>query len=294
MLPRPFLPVAVRHRRRFYERAARAGIAVPPWMPVGSLLDLESAITRFGYPLVLRGTSGCGGNQVQVVSNVRQAAEALEALKRISPGEPFAQAFVRGRRHLVGGFFSDGEAICLFSQEMIEAHPPVTGPSVRARAHFDETLLRATRALFADMRWSGLAAADFIRDEAGQFILLEMNPRPWGSIELAERSGVPVCRAFAESLAGRSVTPPPRNRKGVSDVILEGFLVARRPRGGGIGATLRTLSLREWLDCLRAVPWGKPRLALHVLRRIYRELAQERKEPEVPETLEREAPAPSE
>lgn len=274
----------LRDRRRFYERAARAGIALPPWMPVGSAADLESAIARFGYPFVLRGTAGCAGSQVRIVSCAGEATEALEALKRISPGEPFAQAFVAGTRHLVGGFFSNGEAICLFPQEAIEAHPPITGPSVRVRAYVDETLLRAVRALFADLQWTGMACAEFIRDELGNFLLLEMNPRPWASLEVAERSGARICHVFAESLAGRSVDPPARYRTGVSNVVLEGFLMSRRARDGGIGSTLRTLSLREWLDCLRAVPWSRPRLALHVLRRLYRELARDRPQPKAPET----------
>jgi hypothetical protein len=54
-------------------------------------------------------------------------------------------------------------------------------------------------------------------------------------------------------------------------VVLEGFLLARSP-GTGVWPTLRTLGLRDWLYCVRAVPWGSPRLALHVLRRLYREL----------------------
>jgi hypothetical protein len=262
----------LRDRRRFYQRAAIAGITVPRWMPIGDSVELASAIARFGYPLVLRGTGGCAGSQVRIVSSAREAAEALEVLKRKSPGEPFAQEFVRGHRCLVGGFFSHGEAICLFSQETIEQHPPVTGPTIRARAYFEKTLVRAARALFADMKWTGIACAEFIRDERGKFVLLEMNPRPWASLEIAERRGARICHAFAESLAGRSVAPPRPYRTGISDVVIEGFLEARR-RQEGIGSTLRTLSLREWLDCSRALPWRRPRLALHVLRRIHRGLA---------------------
>ncbi|HEU5443305.1 MAG TPA: ATP-grasp domain-containing protein, partial [Steroidobacteraceae bacterium] len=248
----------------------------------------DRAISRFGYPFVLRGTAGCAGSQVRLVSSLHEASAALQALKLISPGEPFAQAFVRGTRHLVGGFFSHGEAICLFPQETIEAHPPLTGPSVRVRAYVNETLLRAARTLFADLRWTGMACAEFIRDERGNFLLLEMNPRPWAALEIAERSGARICRAFAESLAGRSAHPPARYRTGVSDIVLEGFLMARRGREGGIGSTLRTLRLREWLDCCRAVPWGRPRLALHVLRRLYRELARDRPKPKATESLAQE------
>jgi biotin carboxylase len=205
------------------------------------------------------------------VSSEREAAVALDELNRESPGQPFAQAFVRGPRHLVGGFFSRGEAIRLFAQQTLEQDPAVTGPSTRVRACTDEALLRSARALVADLKWSGMACVEFIQDEQGTFVLMEMNPRPWAALEVAERSGAGICRAFAESLAGRSVGPPQGYRVGGSDVVLEGFLAARRR--GGVWSTLRALGLRDWLDCARAVPWRRPWLTLHVLRRLHRELA---------------------
>ena len=258
-------------RRRFYERAAALGIPVPPWMPVGSPADLEQAARRFGYPMVLRGTRGLAGSQVRVVRSAREAGVALGELNSESPGQPFAQAFIKGPRHLVGGFFSRGEAIRLFAQETIDQHPAVTGPSTRVRACTDETLIRSTRTLVTDLGWSGMACVEFIRDESGRFVLMEMNPRPWAALEVAERSGAGICRAFAESLAGRTPGPLQGYRVGASQVVLEGFLLARSP-GTGVWPTLRTLRPREWVDCLRAVPWGRPWLALHVLRRLYREL----------------------
>lgn len=259
-------------RRLFYQRAAAAGVAVAPWMPVGGNTDLEIAAQRFGYPFVLRGTRGLAGSQVRVVGSAREAAEALEDLQSKSPGQPFAQAFIRGPRHLVGGFFSRGEAIRLFAQETIEANPPVTGPSIRVRAYADESLIGSARTLFADLEWSGMACAEFIRDERGRFVLMEMNPRPWAALEVAERSGAGICRAFAETLAGRPVTPQQRYRMGRPQVVLEGFLQAHN-RGTGILSTLRSPSLKDWLACLRAVPWRRPWLALYVLRRLYRELS---------------------
>ena len=259
-------------RRLFYRRGAAAGIAVAPWMPVGGAADLEEAARRFGYPFVLRGTRGLAGSQVRVVGSAHEATAGLDELQCESPGQPFAQAFVRGPRYLVGGFFSHGEAVRLFAQEMIEANPPVTGPSIRVRAYADERLMRSARALFADLGWSGMACAEFIRDERGSFVLMEMNPRPWGSLEVAERSGADICRAFAETLAGRAVAPRHRYRMSRPQVVLEGFLQAHH-RGTGLLSTLRNLGLRDWLDCLRAVPWKRPWLALHILRRLYRELA---------------------
>lgn len=77
---------------------------------------------------------------------------------------------------------------------------------------------------------------------------------------------------LAESLAGRSPEPSLEYRLGGSEVVLEGFLQARR-RGSSVGSVFRALGAGDWFDCVRAVPWSTPWLALHVLRRLYRELA---------------------
>lgn len=259
-------------RRRFYDRAAAAGIAVAPWMPIGARAGLESAARRFGYPFVLRGTRGMGGSQVRIVSTRREAATALEDLASASPGQPFAQQFVQGRRHLVGGYFSQGEAVRLFAQCTLEAHPVPAGPSIRVRACDDAGLIASALTLFADLDWSGIACAEFIRDGSGNFVLMEMNPRPWAALEVAERSGAGICRAFTETLAGRPVAPLHRCRAGESELVLEGYLQARRRSHPGLGSTLRSLKPREWLACLRALPWSRPWLTLHLLRRLYREV----------------------
>jgi predicted ATP-grasp superfamily ATP-dependent carboligase len=261
----------LRDRRRFYERAVALQIPIPPWMPLGSPADLEEAARRFGYPMVLRGTRGLAGSQVRVVSSAGEAAAALGELNANSPGQPFAQAFIKGPRHLVGGFFFRGEAIRVFGQVTIDQHPAVTGPSIRVKACTDEALIRGATTLMADLGWSGMACVEFIRDERGRYVLMEMNPRPWAALEVAERSGAGICRAFAQHLAGRPVGPLHGYRAGRPEVVLEGFLLARSP-GIGLWPTLRTLGPRDWLDCARAVPWGRPWLALHVLRRLYREL----------------------
>ena len=75
--------------------------------------------------------------------------------------------FVRGDRQSIGGVFSQWEMIRSFAQEVIEEHPPRTGPSTRVRSLSDKYLEGHTRTLFRTLQWSGIASADFIRNEAG-------------------------------------------------------------------------------------------------------------------------------
>ncbi len=254
-------------RRRLYECAAAAGIPIPPWRPIDGPAGLDEAIRQFGFPLVIRGTAGFAGGQVRIVESAPEARAAAEEMIRVSPHPPFAQAFVRGERLLIGGAFSRGEMLRSFAQEVIEAHPPVRGPSIRVRSTHDAQLESSTRTLFRALRWSGLASADFIRTEAGIPVLMEVNPRPWGSIEVADRNGAQMCRTFAELLAGRPVSPQIPYEAGLEFLVPEAFVRSRRQ--AGLWSTVRGLGARDAWGCASALPWNRPRLALHVLRRLY-------------------------
>jgi hypothetical protein len=96
---------------------------------------------------------------------------------------------------------------------------------------------------------------------------MEVNPRPWGSIEVAERNGAQMCRTFAELLADRAVSPQILYEAGREFLVLEAFVHSRQQ--SDIGSTLGRLGARDAWGCAAALPWSRPRLALHVLRRLY-------------------------
>ena len=268
----PHQRALMRDRRRLYERAVTIGVPVAPWVPLANAAALDGAIAALGLPLVLRGTQGRGGTQVRIVATRAEAARALEFLFRHSPGEPFAQRFIDGDCCLIGGVLERGEMLRYFAHELIEAHPPLTGPSIRIRSLRDETLTACARSLFRDLASEGIACAEFMRDRRGAYTLIEVNPRPWGSIEAARRCGVDLCKVFAERLAGAPLTGPADYEPGVECVLFPRFLVARWASGAHL--TLR--DLRHAGRSVGSVPWRHPGLALHLLRRAYRELTGER------------------
>lgn len=264
----PWQREIVTDRTRLYDCAREAGVPIAPWMPLEGTQSLAHAVRRFGLPMVLRGTGGCAGMQVRIVHSLEAARSAADALREVSPGTPFAQAFVAGQRRLCGGVFQRGEMLRSFTQMTLECHPPGTGPSIRVLAVSDGAMEAHTATLMRRLRWSGMACAEFMRDGAGRLILLEVNVRPWAALEVAERCGAELSRAFAEMLRGQAPTVPRAHRTGLESLVLEGFLRARA--GGSIWRTFGRLPWRDACACLRAIPWRRPWLALHVLRRAYR------------------------
>lgn len=258
-------------RKLLYRRAQSAGVPIPPWLPLSGPSDLDDAGRKLGFPLVIRGTAGFGGNQVRIVRSPEEAAAALEHIRKVSPGQPFAQAFVRGGRHLFGGVFRRGETIRSFSHRTLETNPAITGPAIRIRPVHEPRLAAYGEAIFRDLQWSGIAFAEFIQNEAGEFVLMEINARPWGSLETAEMCGAQISRTFGEMLLGRPIAAQPPYPAGVDWIILEGYLLSLRR--AGVWSTLWHVPPRDMWRCMSAVPWSRPRLAFHVMRRAYRFLS---------------------
>ncbi len=251
-------------RRQMYRFASDVGVPVPESVTISDMAALGEVLEHLGYPCVLRGTQGLAGQQVRVVGDLEQAVSAYCYLQEHSPGPPFAQRFVSGQRCLIGGLFDDGQMLQWFSQATVEASSP-TGPSIRVRSVRDNRLTDYARRLFGELRWSGLACAEFIRDDQGNYHFLEINPRPWAAIRAADRCGVPLLEMFARYLKGekpdRQVDFPAGR-----EVALFPQFVAARLRAGRL---LRWSDRRAYLEILAGIPWTRPALVLHLLRRVW-------------------------
>jgi predicted ATP-grasp superfamily ATP-dependent carboligase len=100
------------------------------------------------------------------------------------------------------GFFQNGLERGYFMHERLVQFPKEGGPSVLARAVHIPRLRELGRTLLESLSWHGVAMVEFKRsDKDGEFYLMEINPKLWGSLDLAIQSGcdfpVWVARALA-------------------------------------------------------------------------------------------------
>jgi predicted ATP-grasp superfamily ATP-dependent carboligase len=251
-------------RRAMYEFVASVDVPAPELTNLLDETEIESAGQRLGLPMVLRGTQGFAGGQVRVATDLASAISAYRDLRDSSPEPPFAQAFVTGQRCLIGGLFDRGRMLQWFSQTTVEA-TWATGPSIRVQSVRDPRLTSYAQRLFEGLEWTGLACAEFMRDEAGEYYFLEINPRPWAAIQAAHCCGVPLLDMFADHILGKSPAIQiefPRDK----EVALFPQFIAARVRARRLG------SWRDVSICLRSLanaPWRHPGLLLHFLRTIW-------------------------
>ena len=249
----------LRSKHALVAHMAARGIDVPAQRPIG---DLDDAVRALGLPLVVKGATGSGGKQVRIVES-REALEAAVRRARAFGGDWALQEHLAGPTYLVGGLFDRGEAIRLYAARKLEPHPPRTGGAIRLRSTDDAALLDAGRRAMRELRWTGFASADLMRRTDGRYVLLEINPRLWGSYAGAASAGVDLFTPFAALLAGARPAPALAFAADDDCLIFPRYLNSAAHRTlAGARRALRDLRGEQGRD------WRDPILVVHLLRRL--------------------------
>jgi biotin carboxylase len=253
-----------RDKHRLVEHMASRGLSVPRHHRIDAAFDPREAVRALGLPAVVKAATGVAGARVRVVETRPELERAVEWARALG-GDWIVQEHVAGPTYLFGGVFHEGRALRVYAGEKLELYPPRTGPAIRLRSDDNAALVELGCRVLRELRWTGFASADFIRRPDDRFVLLEVNPRLWGSVAGALSAGVDVFTPFAALLAG--VVPPAdlafaANR---DCMIFPRYLLSPSHRGlAGLSRALLDLS------DLQGREWRHPGFLLHILHRLYR------------------------
>jgi predicted ATP-grasp superfamily ATP-dependent carboligase len=101
-------------------------------------------------------------------------------------------------------FGADGECLAHFCHQRLQQYPNSGGPSTDRIGISAPDLLEKSLLLMRALKWKGVAMVEWKVDPRdGTARLLEINPRFWGSLELAIRSGVNFPLMYAQAAAGQ-------------------------------------------------------------------------------------------
>jgi hypothetical protein len=253
-----------RDKHALVEHMAARGMLVPRHLRVDAAFDPAAAARALGLPIVLKEATGAGGARVRVVETLPELERAA-AHARALGGDWIVQEHVPGPTYLFGGVFHEGRALRVYAAEKLELYPPRTGPAIRLRSDDHAALLDLGARVLRELRWTGFASADVIRRLDDRFVLLEVNPRLWGSVAGARAAGVDLFAPFAALLAG---APPPVDLAFAPNrecLIFPRYLLS--PSHRGVAGLSRAL-LDLWAPQGRE--WRNPGFLLHILHRLYR------------------------
>jgi predicted ATP-grasp superfamily ATP-dependent carboligase len=176
--PRDAFAVAA-DKAQTFAHAQRIGVPIPRTVPARRWQELTLPVV-FKHP-----RTGA------VVLTTHEQAQAHADALGPSIDEHIAQTFIPGENGFgYFGFFDRGRERGYFMHERLMQYPKEGGPSVVARAVRNERLHELGRTLLESLDWHGVAMVEFKRSDLdGEFYLIEINPKLWGSLDLAIESG---------------------------------------------------------------------------------------------------------
>ncbi|MGB9589542.1 MAG: hypothetical protein ACP5QG_02205 [candidate division WOR-3 bacterium] len=146
--------------------------------------------------------------------------EAVKILRDNANLLPIAQERVNGEAWGISLLMWGGRARAGFAHRRIREVPASGGPSSAAESiPMPADTLKRLEAWLADEGFAGLAMCEFKGD-----YLIEVNPRPWGSLPLAIVAGIDFPRLLVDCWAGNPPEGLPAYRVGVKAHWLKGEL----------------------------------------------------------------------
>jgi len=225
---RTFLPLASESaldiavsKTRTLALAEKIGLAVPRSLVIRGEDDLRPALAELGCPAVIKPISSwgqregfgkrLGAESVESLDDARRELARIQAIGLTA----VMQQWLPGRRDAVSVFRAHGRTWARFAQTSYREFPPLGGSSVLCESiALEPDLVAPTDALVEAADLDGCSMVEFRRDREGRPVLMEINARMAGSVELAIRSGVDFPKLLYMWALGRPIAPITEYRVG--------------------------------------------------------------------------------
>lgn len=179
--------------------ARDAGVRVP---------EASRELRSDRFPAVVKGRLGAGGQFVRIVED-QQSLEQAATEFRADGVEPYVERFhPHGNGLGTAGVARDGELLCVGSFERLTSPDQPLQPAVAIRAYHDAAAEEATRRLVDALGYTGIVCLNFVPDDDGHPLLIDVNLRIFGAWVTLDELGVPILASYLDLLGVGPAAPP--------------------------------------------------------------------------------------
>lgn len=208
-----------------FELAESLSAPCPETVAPRSVAELVELAPQLAYPALVKPRSKtvwdaagrCHRTLIDDDYYAESPAELIDAYRRLlarypvleaQDHLPLVQERIDGRTTTTVVVAEGGEVLAHFQEERLRTHPDSGGNSTLLRALTEPRMLAYAREIIAALEWTGPAMVEFMRTPDGEFYLIEVNGRYWGSVPFAIASGVDIPWLHYRLLRGEPVDPP--------------------------------------------------------------------------------------
>ena len=223
----------VTNKARLIEHAAGCGVPVPRTRVVAGRARLSAALNAIEYPAVVKPiysrTRAANGWVPGTAHYVRSRSELMRVYddhEYLAFHTSLIQERIVGQAVGLFALFDRGRLVADFSHRRLREKPPAGGVSVLSESvPVDPRLRDHAIRLLGSIGWHGVAMLEYKRDRrTGDCVLIEINGRFWGSLQLAIDAGVDFPFLSYQIARGLCRQPPLAGQAGVKSRWLLGDL----------------------------------------------------------------------
>lgn len=216
---------------RLYEFASTLGVRMPESLRPEDEHGAGALAERINYPAIVKLCSDQNlclrpSQRYERVGTPEALMAAWRRFHELQP-HPIVQDYIPGEGYGFEALYdTEGRAVATFQHRRLVECPPEGGPSALCESVCIDELEEIGRRLLDGLSWRGVAMVEFRRcADTGEFYLLEINPRFWGSLPLSEAAGVNFPALYYRCARGEPITVPDC-RAGVRTRLLPTYLIS--------------------------------------------------------------------
>ncbi|MCP4582915.1 MAG: carboxylate--amine ligase [candidate division Zixibacteria bacterium] len=192
-----------------FKTASGCGLTMPATCYPESMSDVEEFATSCDFPVVSKTSFGAGSRGVYyhhdrngLISYCKNYLSGPD----VATNPLILQEFIIGPGCGFFGLFDHGQLKTYFMHRRIREYPITGGPSVLAESFYNETLKTESLKLMGYLNWHGIAMVEFkYSPRKGKFVLMEINPKFWGSSDLSIHSGIEFAHNWIQLARGEEI-----------------------------------------------------------------------------------------
>lgn len=190
--------------------AQQLRLLVPKTYCPESMDEVAYLTSKWQGQAVIKPRKSSGSRGLRYVENPSQIFSVYQEVSGKYP-RPVIQERIPSGGEGLGVFVllnNKHETLAVFGHKRLREYPVSGGPSTHRVSYRDDKLIEQTVRLFKSMGLVGVAMAEYKLDlRINEPVLLEINPRFWGSLQLAIYAGVNFPLLYHKTALALSVEP---------------------------------------------------------------------------------------